>query len=150
MLVIDPEDPLAMLPGGTVEPTDASPEAALVREAAEEAQLTLGEVERLGWVYDAAGEVYGGIGECARLRLAAPITGAGPSLVDPATGRQFARLLATPIRLPPSWAGASRAISKRSRRHESPGRDGGSRSPHRHRSRNSPEWMAVMNARTAP
>lgn len=85
-----------MLPGGTVESTGASPEAALVREAAEEAQLTLGEVERLGWVYDATGEVYGGIGECARLRLAAPITGAEPSLVDPASGRRFARLLATP------------------------------------------------------
>lgn len=96
VLVIDPAEPLAVLPGGTVEPTDASPEAALVREAAEEAQLTLGEVERLGWVYDATGEVYGGIGECARLRLAAPITGAGPSLVDPASGRRFARLLATP------------------------------------------------------
>ncbi|MFF2963277.1 NUDIX domain-containing protein [Streptomyces sp. NPDC057963] len=33
--------PLAILPGGTVEATGASPEAALVREAAEEAQLTL-------------------------------------------------------------------------------------------------------------
>ncbi|MEV1042992.1 NUDIX domain-containing protein [Streptomyces sp. NPDC050204] len=96
--MIDPADPLAMLPGGTVEATDASPEAALVREAVEEAQLTLapGRVERLGWVYDATGDVYGGIGECARLRLAAPITGVGPSTIDPASGRRFARLLATP------------------------------------------------------
>ncbi|WP_326742730.1 NUDIX hydrolase [Streptomyces sp. NBC_01768] len=98
VLVIDPADPLAMLPGGTVEATDASPEAALVREAVEEAQLTLapGRIERLGWVYDATGDVYGGIGECARLRLAAPITGVGPSTIDPASGRLFARLLATP------------------------------------------------------
>ncbi|UYB39199.1 NUDIX hydrolase [Streptomyces sp. Je 1-4] len=96
VLVIDPAEPLAMLPGGTVEPTDESPEAALVREAAEEAQLSLGTVERLGWVYDATGNVYGGIGECARLRLAAPITSAGPSEANPASGRQFARLLATP------------------------------------------------------
>lgn len=98
VLVIDPAEPLATLPGGTVEPTDASPEAALVREAAEEAQLTLarGKAERLGWVYDATGDVYGGIGECARLRLAAPITAAGPSAIDPASGRQFARLLVAP------------------------------------------------------
>lgn len=96
VLVIDPDKPLATLPGGTVEPTDASPEAALVREAVEEAQLALGKVERLGWVYDATGAVYGGIGECARLRLAAPITEIGPSAVDPATGRRFARLLTTP------------------------------------------------------
>ncbi|RNG37375.1 NUDIX hydrolase [Streptomyces botrytidirepellens] len=96
VLVVDPAKALATLPGGTVEPTDASPEAALVREAEEEAQLTLGEVERLGWVYDAVGAVYGGIGECARLRLAAPVTAIGPSAIDPATGRRFARLLATP------------------------------------------------------
>ncbi|MFE6490714.1 NUDIX domain-containing protein [Streptomyces sp. NPDC057748] len=98
VVVIDPADPLAMLPGGTVETTDASPEAALVREAAEEAQLTLplGRIERLGWVYDATGAVHGGIGECARLRLAAPITAIGPSATDPASGRRYARLLATP------------------------------------------------------
>ncbi|MFJ2272231.1 NUDIX domain-containing protein [Streptomyces sp. NPDC087849] len=98
VLVIDPTEPLATLPGGTVEPADASPEAALVREATEEAQLTLapGKIERLGWVYDATGDVYGGIGECARLRLAAPITAVGPSATDPASGRQFARLLAAP------------------------------------------------------
>lgn len=71
---------------------------ACLREAAEEAQLSLGDVERLGWVYDATGEVYGGIGECARLRLAAPIAAIGPSTIDTATGRRFARLLATPHR----------------------------------------------------
>ena len=96
VLVVDPADPLAMLPGGTVEATDASPEAALAREAVEEAQLTLGPAERLGWAHDATGEVYGGIGPCARLRLAAPVTAVGPSAVDPATGRRFVRLLAAP------------------------------------------------------
>ncbi|WP_225842128.1 NUDIX hydrolase [Streptomyces albus] len=96
VLVIDPAERLAMLPGGTVELKDESPEATLVREAAEEAQLSLGNVERLGWVYDATGEVYGGIGECARLRLAARITAIGPSTTDTATGRRFARLLTTP------------------------------------------------------
>lgn len=94
--MIDPAERLAMLPGGTVELKDESPEATLVREAAEEAQLSLGNVERLGWVYDATGEVYGGIGECARLRLAARITAIGPSTTDTATGRRFARLLTTP------------------------------------------------------
>ncbi|MFI6729130.1 NUDIX domain-containing protein [Streptomyces atratus] len=95
VLVIDPAEPLVVLPCGTVEPTDASPGAALVREAAEEAQLPLapGKVERLGWVYDATSDVGGGIGECAQLRLAAPITAADPSAIDPAGDRRFARLL---------------------------------------------------------
>ncbi|WP_234365565.1 NUDIX hydrolase [Streptomyces sp. RTd22] len=84
------------LPGGTVEPADTSPEDTLCREAVEEAQATIGEPVRLGWVYDATGEVYGGIGPCARLRLTAPATSVGPAAVDPATGRTFARLLATP------------------------------------------------------
>ncbi|MGY1440089.1 NUDIX hydrolase [Streptomyces reniochalinae] len=96
VVVVDPAKRLVMLPGGTVEPTDASPEDALVREAEEEARLTLGQVQRLGWVYDAAGEAYGGIGECARLRLTAPITAIGPSAVDPAVGRRLVRLLAMP------------------------------------------------------
>ncbi|WP_326812381.1 NUDIX hydrolase [Streptomyces scopuliridis] len=96
VLVIDPNNRLAALPGGTVEPADASPEDTLRREAVEEAQLTIGEPARLGWVSDATGDAYGGIGPCARLRLAAPVTAVGPAAVDPATGRMFARLLATP------------------------------------------------------
>ncbi|MER5549762.1 NUDIX domain-containing protein [Streptomyces sp. NPDC002589] len=97
VLVVDPAKRLPTLPGGTVEATDTSPEEALRREVMEEAQVTLGDdIVRLGWVYDATGDVYGGIGPCARLRLAAPVTTVGPACVDPATGRAFARLLATP------------------------------------------------------
>ncbi|MEV6401469.1 NUDIX hydrolase [Streptomyces bobili] len=91
-----PKGALPMLPGGTVEKTDTTPEDTLHREAAEEAQLTLADPVRLGWVLDETGEVYGGVGPNARLRLAARVTGIGPATVDPATGRSFARLLATP------------------------------------------------------
>ncbi|WP_159052066.1 NUDIX domain-containing protein, partial [Streptomyces niveiscabiei] len=87
---------LPMLPGGTVESTDATPEDTLHREAAEEAQLTLADPVRLGWVLDETGEVYGGVGPNARLRLAARVTSVGPATLDPATGRPFARLLTTP------------------------------------------------------
>ncbi|GAA3169351.1 MULTISPECIES: hypothetical protein [Streptomyces] len=59
----------------------------------------MGETVRLGWVHDPAGEVCGGIGECARLRSAAPVTAAGPSSADPATGRRLTRLLAAPHRV---------------------------------------------------
>lgn len=45
---------------------------------------------------DETGEVYGGVGPNARLRLAARVTAIGPTAVDPATGRPFARLLTTP------------------------------------------------------
>ncbi|MGW4572953.1 NUDIX domain-containing protein [Streptomyces tendae] len=51
-----------MLPGGTVETTDATPEDTLHREAAEEAQLTLTDPVRLGRVLDKPGEVHGGMG----------------------------------------------------------------------------------------
>lgn len=91
-----PRGALPMLPGGTVESTDTTPEDTLHREAAEEGQLTLADPVRLGWVLDETGEVYGGVGPNARLRLAARVTGIGPAAVDPATGRSFARLLATP------------------------------------------------------
>ncbi|WP_075779862.1 NUDIX hydrolase, partial [Streptomyces acidiscabies] len=84
-----PQGALPMLPGGTVESTDATPEDTLHREAAEEAQLTLADPVRLGWVLDETGEVYGGVGPNARLRLAARVTSVGPSAVDPATGRPF-------------------------------------------------------------
>ncbi|MFD5254331.1 NUDIX domain-containing protein [Streptomyces bobili] len=98
VLVADPgpKGALPMLPGGTVEKTDTTPEDTLHREATEEAQLTLADPVRLGWVLDETGEVYGGVGPNARLRLAARVTGIGPATVDPATGRSFARLLATP------------------------------------------------------
>lgn len=45
---------------------------------------------------DETGEVYGGVGPNARLRLAARVTEIGPAAVDPATGRPFVRLLTTP------------------------------------------------------
>ncbi len=98
VLVADPQPrgALPMLPGGTVEATDQTAEATLHREAAEEAQLTLTDPVRLGWVLDETGDVYGGVGPNARLRLAAWVTGIGPAAVDPATGRPFARLLTTP------------------------------------------------------
>ncbi|MFF7899638.1 NUDIX hydrolase [Streptomyces sp. NPDC088817] len=98
VLVADPgpRGALPMLPGGTVEKTDTTPEDTLHREAAEEAQLTLTDPVRLGWVLDETGEVYGGVGPNARLRLAARVTAIGPAAVDPATGHPFARLLVTP------------------------------------------------------
>ncbi|MFD3586831.1 NUDIX domain-containing protein [Streptomyces sp. NPDC058683] len=98
VLVADPgpRGALPMLPGGTVEKTDPTPEDTLRREAAEEAQLTLTDPVRLGWVLDETGEVYGGVGPNARLRLAVRVTAIGPAAVDPATGHPFARLLATP------------------------------------------------------
>ncbi|WP_331751762.1 NUDIX hydrolase (plasmid) [Streptomyces sp. NBC_00723] len=98
VLVADPGPlgALPMLPGGTVEKTDATPEDSLHREAAEEAQLTLTDPVRLGWVLDETDEDYGGVGPNARLRLAARVTEIGPAAVDPATGHPFARLLTTP------------------------------------------------------
>ncbi|MET8590504.1 NUDIX hydrolase [Streptomyces sp. NPDC005078] len=97
VLVADPgpRGALPMLPGGTVEKTDGTAEDTLHREAAEEAQLTLTDPVRLGWVLDETGEVYGGVGPNARLRLAARVTDLGPATVDPATGHPFTRLLAT-------------------------------------------------------
>ncbi|MFI0721892.1 NUDIX domain-containing protein [Streptomyces sp. NPDC021224] len=98
VLVADPgpRGALPMLPGGTVESTDTTPEATFHREAAEEAQLTLTDPVRLGWVLDETGKVYGGVGPNARLRLAARVTGIGPAAIDPATGHAFIRLLTTP------------------------------------------------------
>ncbi|MDQ1066595.1 8-oxo-dGTP pyrophosphatase MutT (NUDIX family) [Streptomyces canus] len=108
VLVADPgpRGALPMLPGGTMETTDTTPEGTLHREAAEEAQLTLADPVRLGWVLNETGEVYGGVGPNARLRLAARVTAIGPATADPATGRPFARLLAPPPRQPLSWDGA--------------------------------------------
>ncbi|MGW1185695.1 NUDIX domain-containing protein [Streptomyces drozdowiczii] len=87
VLVADPgpRGALPMLPGGTVESTDATPEDTLRREAAEEAQLTLSDPVRLGWVLDETGKVDGGAGPNARLRLAARVTAIGPEEI-PAEG----------------------------------------------------------------
>ncbi|MCZ0975885.1 NUDIX hydrolase [Streptomyces albulus] len=123
-----------MLPGGTVEKTDPTPEDTLHREAAEEAQLTLTDPVRLGWVLDETGEVYGSVGPNARLRLAARVTAIGPAAVDPATGHSFARLLATPPRQPLSWDGARQSAASPTRRGDGPRALGHSdRSPRGHR-----------------
>ncbi|WP_245766827.1 NUDIX hydrolase [Streptomyces colonosanans] len=115
VLVADPgpRGALPMLPGGTVEKTDTTPEDTLLREAAKEAQLTLPDPVRLGWVLDETGEVYGGVGPNARLRLAARVTAIGPATIDPATGHRLARLLATPHpgSRPPGMGPARRAAS---------------------------------------
>ncbi|MFJ9420022.1 hypothetical protein ACIRPT_38590 [Streptomyces sp. NPDC101227] len=97
MVLIDPADRLSLLPGGTIEETDSGdPAAALDRKAAEEAQLALGPAHYLGYQYDETGDVYGGIGPCARIRMAAAVTHIGPSAPDPSTGRTMVRLLVTP------------------------------------------------------
>ncbi|MFJ8886570.1 NUDIX hydrolase [Streptomyces sp. NPDC102402] len=130
VLVADPgpRGALPMLPGGTVEKTDTTPEDTLHREAAEEAQLTLTDPVRLGWVLDETGEVYGGVGSNARLRLAARVTAIGPAAVDPATGRPFARLLATPAQAaallgwgPPGARQAQLAVETARERWDLPG-----------------------------
>ncbi|MFC8349796.1 hypothetical protein [Streptomyces sp. NPDC057280] len=119
-----PRGALPMLPGGTLETTHATPEDTLHREAAEEAQLTLACPIRLGWLLDETGEVYGGVGPNARLRLAARVTAIGPEAVDPATGHPFARLLATPGQAVALLGGAHRERGKpssRRKRHASGG-----------------------------
>ncbi|MGW0731769.1 NUDIX domain-containing protein [Streptomyces sp. NPDC002851] len=100
IVLIDTEDWLPLLPGGTIEPDadGGSPLAALEREAAEEAQLSLADPVYLGYVYDAEGAVYGGIGPCARVRMAARVTQVGPAAPDPASGQTLLRVLAPPQR----------------------------------------------------
>ncbi|MFJ2565487.1 NUDIX hydrolase [Streptomyces sp. NPDC087568] len=122
VLVADlgPRGALPMLPGGTVEDTDATPEDTLHREAAEEAQLTLADPVRLGWVLDETGEVYGGVGPNARLRLAARVTAIGPAAVDPPSPA----CSPPPPRQPSCWAGARPERGKpssRRRQHASGG-----------------------------
>ncbi|KUH38196.1 MULTISPECIES: NUDIX hydrolase [Streptomyces] len=91
LVLVDPRDGHAELPGGTIEPQDPSPAAALVREAGEEASVTTGEPVYLGHLPD----VHDGR-PVARTRFAAPLTGMGPSAVDPALNIRYARLLVTP------------------------------------------------------
>ncbi|WP_228983662.1 NUDIX hydrolase [Streptomyces sp. DH12] len=91
LVLVDPRDGHAELPGGTIEPRDASPAAALVREAGEEATVTTGEPVYLGYLPDA----HDGR-PVARTRFAAPLTSMGPSGIDPALDIRYARLLVTP------------------------------------------------------
>lgn len=96
VVLIDTEDWHPLLPGGTIEQAadGGDPAATLEREAAEEAQLALADPRHLGYVYDAEGAVYGGIGPCARVRMTARVTRIGPAAPDPASGQLLLRLLA--------------------------------------------------------
>lgn len=96
LVLIDTEDWLPLLPGGTIEPDadGGDPFAALARKAVEEGQASFADPHYLGYVYDAEGAVYGGIGPCARAGLAARITHIGPAAPDPASGQTLLRLLA--------------------------------------------------------
>ncbi|MEV3857650.1 NUDIX domain-containing protein [Streptomyces sp. NPDC050095] len=98
VVLLDEQDHLPLLPGGTIEADldHSDPYAALVREAAEEAQLAIGPGQLLGYVFDADGTFYGGMGPCVRARLAAPLTHIGAAAADPSTGRRLVRLLAPP------------------------------------------------------
>lgn len=88
--ILEPDTGAACLPGGTPEPEDhAGPETTLIREAREEAAAELAGIRYLGYLSD-PGE------PCARVRYAAALTSLGPAPVDPATGRTYARILATP------------------------------------------------------
>ncbi|MGC2997944.1 hypothetical protein ACPF8X_05990 [Streptomyces sp. G35A] len=63
--------------------------ATVVREAREEAAAELADIRYLGYLSDPDGP-------CTRVRYAAALTGLGPAPVDPATGRTYVRILATP------------------------------------------------------
>ncbi|MFB9479591.1 NUDIX domain-containing protein [Streptomyces filamentosus] len=90
LVLLDPDSGAACLPGGTPEPADhADPETTLIREAREEAAAELADTRYLGYLSDADEP-------CARVRYAAALTSLGPASVDPATGRTYVRILATP------------------------------------------------------
>ncbi|MFF7413238.1 NUDIX hydrolase [Streptomyces lydicus] len=94
--LLDAHNRLFRLPGGTIEMTDdADPATALERRAAQEAQLALGPSHYLGFQYDGRGDIHGGIGPCARVRMAAPVTRIGHASAEPSSGRSMVRLLAT-------------------------------------------------------
>ncbi|RST18509.1 NUDIX hydrolase [Streptomyces sp. WAC05374] len=90
LVLLEPDTGAACLPGGTPEPADrADPENTLLREAREEAAAELAGTRYLGYLSD-PGE------PCARVRYAAALASLGPASVDPATGRTYTRILATP------------------------------------------------------
>lgn len=90
LVLLEPDTGAACLPGGTPEPEDQdSPVATLIREADEEAAAQLGDPHYLGYL-TADGDPY------ARLRYAAALRSIGPMRTDPATGRTYTRVLATP------------------------------------------------------
>ncbi|MEU9700226.1 NUDIX hydrolase [Streptomyces sp. NPDC047981] len=90
LVLLEPDTGAACLPGGTPEPADhADHEATLIREAREEAAAELAGIRYLGYLSDPEES-------CVRVRYAAALTSLGPAPVDPATGRTYARILATP------------------------------------------------------
>ncbi|WP_282697642.1 NUDIX domain-containing protein [Streptomyces sp. CC208A] len=90
LVLLEPDTGTACLPGGTPEPEEhANPVATAVREAREEAAAELAGIQYLGYLSDPETP-------CARVRYAAALTNLGPSPVDPATGRTYIRILATP------------------------------------------------------
>ncbi|MFF9496863.1 NUDIX domain-containing protein [Streptomyces flaveolus] len=80
------EDDSWLLPGGVVEAGE-HPHVACRRETTEEAQLTLTDPVRLGWVLDETGEVYGGVGPTpgSAWSPGSPPSGRRPSTLPPAT-----------------------------------------------------------------
>ncbi|MFE3643648.1 NUDIX domain-containing protein [Streptomyces sp. NPDC059169] len=90
LVLLEPDTGAACLPGGTPEPQDEDdPVATLIREAAEEAAADLGEPLLLGHLTDPDQPA-------ACVRYAALLTGIGRVSTDPATGRSYTRVLATP------------------------------------------------------
>ncbi|MEW2124948.1 NUDIX hydrolase [Streptomyces sp. NPDC007259] len=93
LVLLDPANGAACLPGGTPEPEDDQDLATtLIREALEEASARISPPVLLGHLPDRER----GAGPCARVRMAAVLTDVGPSRPDPATGQTYVRALATP------------------------------------------------------
>ncbi|MEU3607972.1 NUDIX domain-containing protein [Streptomyces sp. NPDC035033] len=90
LVLLDPDTGAARLPGGAPGPEDAGDsEATLVRGAREEAATEVTGAVYLGYLSDPGGP-------CARVRYAAVLARVGAPPVDPATGRTYVRVLATP------------------------------------------------------
>lgn len=90
LVLLEPDTGAACLPGGTPELQDRDdPLLTLRRETREEAAAEIGEPLAIGHL-SAPDET------CSRLRYAAALTHLGPAPVDPATGRTYIRILATP------------------------------------------------------
>ncbi|WP_439681581.1 NUDIX hydrolase [Embleya sp. MST-111070] len=86
---------LLALPGGGTEDSDADALVTLTREAHEEAGAALGASAYIGYLYDHDALVHGGE-PVARARYAARLARLAPSRPDPATDREWRRLLVDP------------------------------------------------------
>ncbi|MDV5143440.1 NUDIX domain-containing protein [Streptomyces sp. SBC-4] len=90
VVLLDPDTGAASLPGGTPESDDHGDlVATLRRKSREEVNAEFGDPLLLGYLSDPDEP-------CARVRFAAPLTSVGPATADPATGRTYTRILATP------------------------------------------------------